>query len=198
MILRSILLGSLALVLVQCAGSSKDEGMAAAESAKPRSMNERFNSRAKQGYYQDSEGNWKVRNDQRSSFESMGRSSMANQQYSGKTYQTGDVQKQSWWGDNRYPTQSYAGNTSADQWKTSAAGVDQSARESSTRSIFSRNKAATNTLERSSALENSKSSGYNGRSGARESQNAYDQPDIIDWKQQRSLELKDTKSWLRK
>ena len=198
MIHRVILLGSLAFLLSQCADQGKGDDMAATEAAKPRSMNDRFNGRVKQGYYQDSEGNWKVQNDKRSSFERQGQASMANQQYSGKAYQAGSVQRQSWWGNTQYQTQAYGGNTSANQWKTPAAAAGQQAAEGKSRSIFSRKSLTTTTIDRKSALEAGTASGYDASGTAREAQRSYDMPEIIDWKEQRSLQIKDTKSWLRK
>jgi hypothetical protein len=197
MIPRFLLLCSLAMVLSQCADQGKDEGMAAAEAAKPRSMNERFNGRGKEGYYQDGEGNWKVRNDKRSSFERQGQASMANQQYSGKAYQAGSVQKQSWWGNTQYQAQAYGGNTSADHWRTPAAVAGQKAPEAASRSLFSRKSVTTTTLDRKSALEGSRA-GVNAGTSANEARRAFNEPDIIDWKEQRALQIKDTKSWLRK
>lgn len=77
MIARLGLLISLTVLLSQCADEA-DNSQAATEASKPRSMNERFNARGKEGYYQDSEGNWKIKDDKRSSFESVGRSPLGN------------------------------------------------------------------------------------------------------------------------
>ena len=184
--------------LSNCADSAGKDEMAANEASKPRSMNERFNNRGKEGYYQDGEGNWKTNNNKRSSFESVGRSDMANQQYSGKVYQADRVEKSSWWGNQQYDTQRYAGNTSAEQYKTAATGVGQAANESGERSIFSRKSMTTRTMDHQSARESSQSRAFDGSPSARESQRADVQPAITDWKEQRSLQLKDTKSWLNK
>lgn len=172
--------------------------MAATEAAKPRSMNERFNSRGKEGYYQDGEGNWKTNNNKRSAFESVGRPDMAQQQYSGKAYKADRVEKASWWGNRQYEASRYAGNTSADQYKTPASGIGEDAVESGQRSLFSRKSMTTRTLDRQTARENTQSRVLDGSPSARESKEAYDQPAIIDWKEQRGLEIKDTKSWLNK
>lgn len=172
--------------------------MAASEAAKPRTMNERFNNRGREGYYQDSEGNWKTNNNKRSSFESVGRSNMAGQQYSGKVYQADRVEKPSWWGSRQMDAQRYAGDTSAEQYQTMADGVGKAAPESGDRSIFSRKSLTTRTIDRQSARESSQSRALDGSSSAVESQRADVQPAITDWKEQRSLQLKDTKSWLQK
>ncbi len=197
MITRLSLLVCLALVLSHCA-DKPDSSQAASEASQPRSMNERFNARGKEGYYQDTEGNWKIKDDKRSSFESVGRSPLENQQYSGKAYKPGTVEKPSWWGNTQYQKQSYLGNTSANQYQTTAADAGKSANESGAGSVFSSKSVTTRNINRTSALESNRSNAMQGADAAREAQRAYAQPDIIDWQEQRSLQLKDTKSWLNK
>lgn len=197
MIARLSILVTCAALLTQCADKA-DNSQAAAEASKPRSMNERFNARGKEGYYQDGEGNWKIKDDKRSSFESVGRSSYGNQQYSGKAYNPASVEKQSWWGNTRYQKQAYLGNTSADQYRTTANDAGKSANEAGSRSIFSRKSVTTQKVDRTSAIENGRTNTMQSTDAARETQRDYAQPDIIDWKEQRSIQLKDTKSWLNK
>jgi hypothetical protein len=186
------------VLLSHCADQSEVESMAATEASKPRTMNERFNNRSKEGYYQDGEGNWKTNNNKRSSFESVGRASMAQQQYKGKSYEANRVEKSAWWGNQRYEASRFAGNTSADQYKTAAKGVREDATESGQKSIFSRKSMKTQTLDTQTARENSQARVLDGSPSARETQQRYDEPTIIDWKEQRSLDIKDTKSWLKK
>jgi len=197
MIARLSLIVTLSALLSHCADKA-DDSQAATEASKPRSMNERFNARGKEGYFQDSEGNWKIKDDKRSSFESVGRSPLANQQYSGKAYNPGTVEKQSWWGNTRYQKQAYLGNTSAEQYQTTANDAGKSANEAGSRSIFSRKSVTTRTIDRTNATESGRSNSMQHTDAARETQRAYAQPDIIDWKEQRALQLKDTKSWLNK
>lgn len=197
MIARLILLVTLSALLSQCADKA-DNSQAAAEASKPRSMNERFNARGKEGYYQDSEGNWKIKEDKRSSFESVGRSPLGNREYSGKAYNPGTVEKQSWWGNTRYQKQAYLGNTSADQYHTTANDAGKRANETGSRSIFSRKSVTTRNIDRTNATESGRTNAMQATDAARETERAYAQPDIIDWKEQRSLQLKDTKSWLNK
>jgi hypothetical protein len=195
---RLIPLAAIALLLTQCAEESADHN-AASEASKPRSMNDRFNSRGKEGYYQDSEGNWKIKNDKRSSFESMGQSSLANRQYSGKTYNPGTVQKKSWWGDTTHAKPAYAGNTSAEQFQTSANATGKTAQEGGIRSLFSRKAVTTTRLDHQTARESSTAEIQRNRASQNETQrSSLEQADIIDWKEQRQLQLKDTKSWLKK
>lgn len=108
------------------------------------------------------------------------------------------MDKQSWWGNTRYQKQAYLGNTSADQYKTTANDAGKSANETGSRSIFSRKSVTTRNIDRTSAIESGRSNSMQGTDAARETQRDYAQPQIIDWKEQRSLQLKDTKSWLNK
>lgn len=185
-------------MLSQCAEKASDD-QAASEASKPRSMNERFNGGGKEGYYQDSEGNWKIKNDKRSSFENVGRSSFGNREYSGKAYNPGTVQKKSWWGDTTHTKPAYAGNTSASQYQKSASDTSKDAREGGSKSLFSRKTVATTRLDHQTARESSSAPIKTGRASQNETtRSSKEQADIIDWKEQRSLQLKDTKSWLDK
>lgn len=195
---RLLHITALALMLSQCADKDTDSN-AASEAAKPRTMNERFNNRGKEGYYQDSEGNWKIQNDKRSSFETVGRSSLDNRQYSGKSYNPGTVQKKSWWGDTSHARPAYAGNTAAPQYQKTANASGKNANEGGTKSLFSRKSVTTNRLDSRSANENSSAAIKTNKATQNETtRSSLEQADIIDWKEQRALQLKDTKSWLNK
>lgn len=184
--------------VTSCGNQANEQDMAAAEAAKPRSMSERFNSRSKEGYYQDSEGNWKANNAKRSSFESVGRSEMANQQYSGKAYQTKEVERRSWWGDTRYQKPVYAQATQVEQFQTKARAQGQMAPEASQSSSFAGQNVTTNRLAKRNAMENGAAQISERARTARESVSDYAEPDIIDWKEQRTLKIRDTKSMLNK
>lgn len=187
-----------ALLLCQCAEEAESNKVAS-ESAQPRSMNDRFNNRGKQGYYQDAEGNWKIQNDKRSSFEGVNRSTMANRQFSGKAYDAASVSKKSWWGDTTYQRPAYAGNTSADHFATTAPDTSKGAHEGGVRSLFSRKSVNTPRIASQAARESS-AAGIT-RSAATENTSArssIEQSPIIDWQAQRAMDVKDTKSLLKK
>jgi hypothetical protein len=181
--------------LWQCA--SKDpETMAATEASKPRSMSERFNNRGKQGYYQDSEGNWKVQNDKRSSFEQVGRSSLDDQSLRREAFETQNVEKRSWSGKNQYEKPIYQ-PPSAQSLKTTANAAGQKAREQNSLADLP------DPIKRENFSAKSRSSREQSRfrdakNAATENSNEELTPDIMDWKEQRALQLKDTKSWLNK
>jgi hypothetical protein len=193
--LRSLLLLLPFTGLWQCA-SKESESMAATEASKPRSMSERFNNRGKQGYYQDSEGNWKVQNQQRSSFEQVGRSSLDDKSLRREAYPTERVEKRSWWGKNQYEKPTYQPQ-SAQALKTTAAVAGQKAREQNSLADLP------DPIKRDGFATQSNSSRNQSRfrdanQAATESANDDLTPDIMDWKEQRTLQLKDTKSWLNK
>ncbi len=170
--------------------------MAATEASKPRSMSERFNNRGKQGYYQDSEGNWKVQNDKRSSFEQVGRSSLDDQSFRREAFETQNVEKRSWSGKNPYEKPIYQ-PPSAQSLKTTANAAGQKAREQNSLADLP------DPIKRENFSAKSRSSREQSRfrdakNAATENSNEELTPDIMDWKEQRALQLKDTKSWLNK
>ena len=187
-----------ALLLCQCAEEAETNKVAS-ESAQPSTMNDRFNNRSKQGYVQDSEGNWKIQNDKRSSFESQGQSNLANRQYSGKAYNATSVSKKSWWGDTTHQRPAYTGNTSADHLVTTAPDAAKGAREGGLRSLFSRKSVSTTRIASTSARENS-TAGINRTTAVQNTSNrsSLEQSTVMDYRAQRALEIKDTKSLLRK
>jgi hypothetical protein len=194
--LRWFLLLSLSSGLTQCA-SPESESMSAAEAAKPRSMNERFNGRGKEGYYQDSEGNWKVQNDKRSSFENVGRSSLDDKSLRREAYPTEQFEKRSWWGKNNYQKPSYQPESSALARKTTAAVAGQKAREQHQLATLpddmERQRFATDSTD-SDDRARFRDAGHEATETSAEDLH----PDIMDWKEQRSLQIQDTKSLLNK
>lgn len=186
----------LAMVLSQCADKAEPTN-AAAESSKPRSMNERFNSRGKEGYYQDSEGNWKIKNNKRSSFENAGQAAYGNKQFQSPEYKPGTVQKKSWWGNRDYERKIYAGNTDGSKFATTARDAGKSANESGSASRFSGKNLESKRIDRTSALEEG-TLGITTPSDAEtnERRALYKEPSIIDYQQQRALQIQQTKSML--
>lgn len=186
----------LGLLLTQCADKAPADN-AATEASRPRSMNERFNSRDKQGYAQDSEGNWKIKNNKRSMFENAGRTSFSNKSFKTAEYKPSNVQKKSWWGNRDYESKVFAGNTSANQYRTTAADAAKNAKEGGSRSLFSGKSVDTQRIARTSARES-------GQSGMKTTEDAettvrrsvYAEPSIIDYQQQRAIDIQQTRSIL--
>jgi hypothetical protein len=192
--IQPLLLG---LALSACFKNEGDDVKVAAEASRPRSMNDRFNSRGKEGYFQDSEGNWKINNNKRSSFETAGEASMAKREYHAGTYNAGSVQKKSWWGDTSHEKPAYQGNTDASRFLTRAPDAGKSARESGTTSLFSHKAMEKKQID--GKLANEQSRGDIGTSSDAETdirRDVFPEPAITDWRQQRAMDIKDTKSIL--
>lgn len=92
-------------------------------------MSQRLND--KSGYTQDSEGNWKATGGRRSSFESNRESAYFKEGFQGqqKRYKTGDYAKKSWWGNKEYGRQAYQGKTDGSRFQKDSALAAKNARE---------------------------------------------------------------------
>ena len=188
---------ALCLITSQCA--EKKVTNEASETSRPRTLTERLNSKEKQGYFKDSEGNWKSNSNKRSSFESAGQASMGKKDFNTKKFNPGNYEKKSWWGNREYKPQQYAGNTDASRFATTAPDAGKSAAEAGNSSFFSGKKVDANRITRQGAREES-ATGLSRPSDAETDlrRKVYQEPTIIDWREQRALQIKDTKSWLRK
>lgn len=150
----------------------------------------------KSGYSQDSEGNWKVRGDKRSSFESQGASPYFQGEYQKNTYKTGEYAKKSWWGNKDYGRKTYNGNTDGSRFMTPSALDGKNAREAKTSADLpgtyqtknfdtkSANEAATGKIAKPSDVETDIR------------RRVFQEPQIIDWREQRSLSLEQSKGLL--
>ena len=181
---------SLALLFpVSCASDS-----GAAKPEPPKSLSQRINE--SNGYKQDAEGNWIPQNDKRSSFENQGQSAYFQGDYGKKQFQTTDYARKSWWGNKDYQPKAYAGNTDGSRFQQSSrldgkgaseggksAGMD-SAYKTIDYATGSAREAGTNRLDKPSDAETDVR------------RKVYQTPEIIDWQQQRSLSLEQSKGIL--
>jgi hypothetical protein len=186
----------LVLLPVSCAsdsgGGKPADSAAAPASHKP--LSQRL--QEKNGYQQDANGNWVPQNDQRSSFEAKGKSPYFQGKYDKKTYQTGEYSKKSWWGNKDYGRQEYAGNTDGSRFQKSSRFDGQGARETGTDADLP-GPYQTGTYATKPAREA-------GRSGITKPSDTetdirrkvYKEPEIIDWREQRSLSLEQSKGIL--
>ena len=196
-IISPLIIPAYALIACSCAGGSKEESNAAMEAAKPRTMEQRFNSKEKIGYFKDSEGNWKANSNKRSSFESKGASSLAKREYSAKQYNPGEVKKKSWWGDRDYNKKVYAGNTDANRFLTKSQYSDQSADEGKQTSRDAGRRYETESIARKSASEeNGPRMQHSSDAETDIRRRVFAEPSIIDWKAQRSMDVNQTRSML--
>jgi hypothetical protein len=181
----------LALLAASCASDS-GKSTPAPESPKP--LSQRLNE--SNGYKQDANGNWVPKSDKRSSFESKGESPYFKGEYSGKTYKAGEYARKSWWGNKDYGRQSYEGNTDGSRFQQKSRLDGQSARETGSAAKIP-GPYQTGNYSTSAARETGKNNLAKPSDAATESrQRVYEQPEIIDWKQQRAITLDQSKGIL--
>lgn len=150
----------------------------------------------KNGYKQDAGGNWVPVNDQRSSFESKGKSPYFQSQYQTKDYQTQEVARKSWWGTKQYEHQKYAGNTDGSRFRNDSPLGGMGAREAGTAADipapYQTGSYATSAAREAGKRDLTKRS--DAQTDAR--RKVYPAPEIIDWKEQRSLSVDQSKGIL--
>ena len=143
------------------------------------------------GYTQDAAGNWIPRNDKRSSFESQGASPYFNNKsnYDKKSYQAGEYSKKAWWGNKDYGRKSYAGDTDGSRFQQSSKLQGRSAREAGTGAdipdAYQTGDYATSAVREAGTGNLAKPSDAETDIRRR----VFRQPEIIDWREQRSLTL---------
>lgn len=188
------LLCLLALLPASCAWLSKADKADKAAPPEHKSLSQRLDQ--KNGYKQDTKGNWVPQNDQRSSFESKGKSPYFQGEYAKKSYQTGDYAKKSWWGNKDYGSKPYAGDTDGSRFQKSSRHDQQRARETGAAADLP-DAYQTGAYATGAAREA-------GRAGIKKPSDTetdirrrvYQAPEIIDWKEQRSLSLEQSKGIL--
>jgi hypothetical protein len=180
-----------AILLVSCASDPKPEAAAAPTH---RSLSERLNESG--GYKQDAEGNWKPTNDKRSPFESQGEIHDANKGIKKESYKTGDYAKKSWWGNKEYERQPYTGNTDGNRFQTTSRLQGKGAREANTTAKIPDN-YQTNDYQTNAAREAGNAAIARPSNDLIENrQKVFQQPEIIDWREQRSLSMEQSKGIL--
>lgn len=193
----------LPLMIVSCAQDStktqKTSTASAPTGAKIRSMDDWVGEKAKDnGFRQDAKGNLVPKSDKRSPFENQGEASFAKKDFNGRAYKANDYQKKAFWGNKEYDRKSYAGNTDGSRFQQSAAQQGKSAREASNGTNF-HSDYKTGTYATDSARE-SRVAGLKKKSNdlIESRQEVFDQPEVIDWRQERSMSVQDSKGLLRR
>lgn len=148
------------------------------------------------GYKQDAEGNWKPRTDKRSSFESQGESPNFKKAYKKSEYKTGDYAKKSWWGNKEHNRKAYDGNTDGSRFDQSSRFADKTAGEASNSTELSKG-YDTDTYATSAARETKRDGIRKVADAETENrQKVFDEPEIIDWREQRRMSIDQSKSIL--
>lgn len=160
----------------------------------PKPLSQRINE--KNGYQVDAEGNWKPINNRRSDFESQGQSPYFKGEIHQHAYQTKSIEKTSWWGNQSYQTKTYKGNTDASKFQKASSLSGQSARESLQDAGLERSyqtgsyethaarEAAANPIARPTDAE------------TQQRRKVFTPPEIIDWQEQRQMDIQQSKSML--
>ena len=145
----------------------------------------------------DKDGNPQIKSDRRSSFEGKTSSMAANQDFSGKDYTTESYAKKRWGGDSVFERKQYQGNTDANQYKMEPWFVRKQASAEGKQARAEGKAYQTSDYAKSTALEQD-SSRMKHTSDAETDvrRRVYKQPDIIDWKEQQGLGVKDTNRML--
>jgi hypothetical protein len=179
------------LLAVSCA---KDSNSPTESGFKP--LSERLDEN--NGYAQDESGNWVPRGDKRSPYESQGASRYFDKEsnYNQKAYQAGGYAKKSWWGNKEYGRKAYAGDTDGSRFQQSSKFQDQSAREAGSSAdipdAYQTGGYATSAAREGGAEKLGKPSDAETDYRRR----VFPQPEIIDWREQRSLTLDQSKGIL--
>ncbi len=188
------LIALLPLLLAACA-ADKDKATTTATPAPARKkLSERMNE--SNGYKQDDKGNWVPKIDRRSEFESKGQSNYAGKSFKKQEYKTGDYAKKSWWGNKEYVPKAYAGNTDGSRFKTPSALQGKGAREAGSQARIPGN-YKTGDYATNAAREAGATPIVTGSNTLIENQRkGFQQPDVIDYREQRSLSMDQSKGIL--
>lgn len=189
-LIRVILCLPFVLLSVSCSSDS-DSASKSTSAPTKKSLAARLDEN--NGYKQDSEGNWLPQSDKRSSFETNRESAYFKGDYAKKQYKTGEYAKKSWWGDTKYESKRYEGNTDGSRFQTNSKFQQQGAHEANTAADIPDNyktgNYATSTAREGGAKRFEKSS--DAETDVR--RRVFSEPEIYDWRQQRNMSVSETK-----
>ena len=190
-------LALLPLLFASCASDKATVATPQSTGGTERSVDEWVQESSKDnGFKKDAHGNLIPKSDKRSSFESKGEFNSAKKDFRKQEYKTGDYAKKSWWGNKDYAPKAYAGNTDGSRFKTPSTLQGKGAREAGTNA-----KLADNYRTGAYATNNAREAGTSpikksGNDLIENRQKTFQQPDIIDWREQRSLSMDQSKGIL--
>jgi hypothetical protein len=180
-------------VLHSCA--EKDKTTTTSDAPKKLSLEQRLNKQ--EGFTKDSEGNWKANSKKRSSFEKIGKNSLNNKIYESKEYKSPEYKKKSWLSKSEIEKKDYNENIDANRFLTKSSYSNKTAREKYFTTQESNRSFKTNRLDKTSALENSKNEIKRTADAETNFRRKVEvDPVIIDWRQQRAIDMKSTRSIL--
>jgi hypothetical protein len=179
------------IFLAACGGAATQQKPAATRKTLTQRMDE------ENGYKKDANGNWKPQTDKRSPFENRGQDpNFAGKSFKKKAYKTGDYAKKSWWGNKQYDRKSYAGNTDASRFQKTSDLQGKGAREANTAADipdrYQTDRYATKSAREAGAATIARPS----NDLIENRQKVFKQPEVIDWRQQRSISMDQSKGIL--
>lgn len=178
--------------MASCAGDKVDNSKPT-EAARP-GLQERLSESA--GYKQNEKGEWVPKSDKRSTYDGQRDTPYFKDKIDTERYKTGDYAKKSWWGSKEYGKKSYEGNTDGSRFRTEARQDGQVARDSG-KAARTTDPFKTNTLPRETARESKNPAVDRPTNALIESQRkTYKAPSVIDWKEQRSMDMDQSRSIL--
>jgi hypothetical protein len=180
-------------LMVSCAGEKVDNSRPT-QAARP-GLQERLSENA--GYKQNEKGEWIPKIDKRSSYDSQRDTPYFKDKLETmERYKTGDYAKKSWWGSKEYGKKSYLGDTDGSRFRKQARQEGQVARDNG-KAVRSSDPFKTNTLPSETARESRNPAIDKPKNALIESQRkTYKAPSVIDWKEQRSMDIDQSKSIL--
>ena len=197
--MKSIRFIALLPLLFAASCASKSDSNASAPPPR-KTMDERFGGggRDPSSYRQDSNGKFVANNSKRSTFEGKTDSNFTGKSYGKQEYKTGDFAKKSWWGNKDYDRKTYGGNTDGSRFQTTSKLQGKGAREAGSAADIPDN-YQTGTYATGNARESTNAAIEKGTSAAIENhKDDYEQPEIIGWREQRSLSVDQSKGLLGK
>lgn len=163
-------------------------------------MNQRFGGGGADpnGYKRDSEGNYVLKNAKRSPYEDVGADpNFSGKNFAKKDFKTGEYgNKQSFWGSKEYDRKSYTGDTDGSRFQKDSRLQGQSAREASNTKNFKED-YKTGAYATSDAREAGKTDLAKPSNDLTDNrQKVFEQPEIIDWREQRKMTMEQSKGIL--
>lgn len=180
------------LLVISC---STDSDTRSASTPKPasnerKSLSQRLDE--KNGFTTDKDGNWVPQKDKRSSFETNRESAYFKGDYNKKEFKTKDISKKAWWGDTKYESKKFEGNTDGSRFQTASNLQGKGARESGANArlpgAYKTSDYATNSANEASGTRIDRPSDAETDIRRR----VYTAPSVIDWKEQRALSVGQT------
>jgi hypothetical protein len=188
----SFLLTAACACMASCTGDEADQTRPT-EAARP-GLQERLSESA--GYKQNENGEWVPKSDKRSSYDNQRDTPYFKDKIDTERYKTGDYAKKSWWGSKEYGKKSYEGKTDGSRFQTTAQQDGQVARYDG-KAARTTDPFKTNTLPRESARESRNPAIDRPTNAAIETERKmYKAPSVIDWKEQRSMNVEQSRSIL--